>query len=244
MTERNIKLVLEYDGTDFCGWQIQPQVRTVQGVLEAALTGLLQHFVRVTVAGRTDTGVHAMGQVANFVTTSHLPISTLLRGGNALLPRDVRIVDCEQVATEFHSRFSAKARSYQYRICQYPRAVGRQYAWHVYHHVSIESMQEACFFLLGENDFTSFCQATSQLDHHRCFVHSANWCKDEKDLIFEITANRFVHNMIRILVGTFIEIGRGKWSPQEMQSILQGMDRRLAGPTAPAKGLTFMQVTY
>lgn len=244
MTERNIKLVLEYDGTDFCGWQIQPQVRTVQGVLETALTGLLQQSVRVTVAGRTDTGVHALGQVANFVTTSHLPVSTISRGGNALLPRDVRIVDCEQIEMDFHSRFSAKSRSYQYRICQKPIAIGRQYAWHVYHKVTIEQMQKACFFLLGENDFTSFCQATSQLDHHRCFVHSATWRKDEKDLFFEITANRFVHNMIRILVGTFIEIGRGKWSPQEMQSILQGMDRRLAGPTAPAKGLTFMQVTY
>lgn len=240
----NIKLVLEYDGTHFNGWQYQPEQRTVQGTVEAALSHLTAEPIRVHCAGRTDSGVHALGQVVNFHCRRVWNPEIYVNGGNGLLPRDVRILSAEPVADDFHSRYSARSRSYRYQISRRVCAVGRQYRWHVPYELDVETMQSAVSCLVGEHDFESFCQAGSGLHHFRCLVHRADWQRQGDELIFEITANRFVHNMVRILVGTSVEFGRGRRPCEEMQTILQARDRRVAGPTAPARGLLLTAVGY
>jgi tRNA pseudouridine38-40 synthase len=241
---RNIKLVLEYDGTDFNGWQFQPDQRTVQGEVEAGLSRLTQETVKTFCAGRTDTGVHALGQVINFHYQGRLPVQTLLLGGNALLPRDVRILAAEEVAENFHSRYSARSRRYRYHISTETCAVGRQYCWYLPQALDVNAMDLAVQDLLGEHDFESFCQAGSGLDHYRCFVQAVAWRRQDRQIVFDITANRFVHNMVRIIVGTSVNIGRGYTSASAMKQILNEKDRKTAGPTVPAHGLFLVQVGY
>lgn len=240
----NIKLVLEYDGTHFNGWQLQPEQRTVQGTVEAALSRLTAEPIRVHCAGRTDSGVHALGQVVNFHCGRVWNPEIYVNGGNGLLPRDVRILSAEPVADDFHSRYSARSRSYRYQISRRVCAVGRLYRWQVPYELDVPAMASAVRGLVGEHDFESFCQAGSGLHHFRCLVHRVDWQRQGDELIFEITANRFVHNMVRILVGTSVEVGRGRRHPQEMPAILQARDRRVAGPTAPAHGLLLTAVGY
>jgi len=241
---RNIKLTLEYDGTGFCGWQFQPDQRSVQGEVENALQQLTQSSIRTTAAGRTDAGVHALGQVINFHTSSTLAPDVFIRGGNALLPPDVRVLEADEVDAAFSARYSAVGRSYRYVISTRPRAVGRHYSWHLPLQLDGAAMQQAVANLRGEIDFESFCQAGSGLDHFRCTVFQAAWRQKDLDLIFEISANRFVHNMVRILVGTCIEIGRGALPVHAIGDILAARDRCAAGRTAPAQGLFLVQVEY
>ncbi len=206
---RNIKLIVEYDGTDFCGWQVQNDVRTVQGELEAALEKLTRSFIRVTSAGRTDAGVHALGQVVNFKTDSNLPVHVFTVGLNPLLPRDVKVLDSSEVDEDFNSRYSAYYRSYRYHIIKRPLAIGRQYAWYLKDDIDILKMQEASSLIMGIHDFESFCQAGSDVKHYNCDVHKVLWHEKGDRIHFDIIANRFLHNMVRILVGTFINIGNG-----------------------------------
>jgi tRNA pseudouridine38-40 synthase len=241
---RNIKLVLEYDGSDFFGWQRQPLLRTVQGEVEKAFQSLTQNEVKITAAGRTDTGVHALGQVANFQTESALSIETFCRGGNALLPDDIRILSAEEVPENFNARFSAIARHYQYVMCTRPTAIRRKFCWHVKETIAVAPMQQACQFLIGEKDFSSFCQAGAELDNFLCDVSYARFTQTDKQIVFEIGANRFLHNMVRILVGTLLGIGQGKQQPQELTGILEAKDRKVAGTTAPAYGLFLVRVDY
>lgn len=237
-------MTLEYDGSDFCGWQLQPAQRSVQGELERALARLTGESIRVTAAGRTDAGVHALGQVVNFHTASTLPAATFVRGTNALLPADVRVRDAGEAAAGFSARYDACARAYRYRIALRPRAIGRQYAWYVPWRLDLAAMQEAAGCLVGEHDFVSFCQAGAGLDHYRCQVHEARWQEGGEELAFDICANRFVHNMVRIIVGTCIEAGRGALAPAALTAILAARDRRAAGRTAPAHGLYLLRVDY
>ncbi|MCR4440126.1 MAG: tRNA pseudouridine(38-40) synthase TruA [bacterium] len=241
---RNLKLVLEYDGTDFCGWQRQPGVRTVQGELERVLEQLLQHPVNVTAAGRTDVGVHAQGQVVNFFTERHMQTTRLLRGLNALLPPDVRALEVEEVPAGFHARCSALARVYRYRIATRPRAIGRQHVWHYPRPLDLQLMRRALQPLLGEHDFRSFCRAEAELPHYRCCIEEASWSECQDELWLDIRANRFLHGMVRTIVGTLVEVGRGKISAESVEKMLQARNRRAAGPTAPAQGLCLLRVVY
>jgi tRNA pseudouridine38-40 synthase len=242
--ERNLKLVVEYDGTEFYGWQRQPQVRTVQGEIERVLEQLLQHPVKLTAAGRTDMGVHAQGQVVNFFTTRRLQARRLLLGLNALLPADIRVQEVCEVPHSFDARFSAVARVYRYRIATRPRAIGRQYAWYCRWSLDLELMRQAARLLLGEHDFRSFCRAEVELPHYRCCVTQADWQQSGDELWFDIRANRFLHSMVRTIVGTLVDVGRGKTPPQKVAEMLQARDRRVAGPCAPAQGLCLMHVIY
>jgi tRNA pseudouridine38-40 synthase len=241
---RNIKLEIEYDGTDFCGWQIQPNVRTVQEVMELALSQLTGETIRVIAAGRTDSGVHANGQVINFPTTSHLPDYVFRLGSNSILPRDVRVINAQEVDAEFNSRFSARARYYRYFITTKPIAIGRQYAWYFGEALNLHIMQQACQLILGSHDFQSFCQSGADVNHYLCDIAHASWTRDNDKLVFEITANRFLHNMVRILVGTFIKIGKESTTLEQFQAILDAKDRTVAGPTAPPQGLFLTKVIY
>lgn len=241
---RNLKLTIEYDGSEFAGWQVQPNAVTVQGEIERSLEQITREPVRLTAAGRTDAGVHASGQVANFITGSQLPAERVVKGGNALLPPAIRLLKAEEVDESFNARFDAKSRSYLYRINTRPIAISRQYSWYYPYHVDLEAMDRACEYLVGEHDFAAFCSAATRLDHYRCFVHFARWQKWPNGILFEIKANRFVHNMVRILVGTCLEIGRGKTSPELMLDIMDKKDRRIAGATVPPHGLCLTNVEY
>ncbi len=241
---RNIKLTIEYDGTDFCGWQIQVDDRTVQAEVERSLSMLTDSKVRLAAAGRTDSGVHALAQVASFKTESNLPLDVFVRGGNSRLPRDVRIVSAEEAPAGFSARYSAKSRLYRYVVAKKQKAIGRQYAWYYWNPLDVRKMNDACAAILGVRDFQSFCQAKADVDHYLCDVRYAFWRETKDDLVFEIRANRFLHNMVRILVGTMVEIGDNTLRSSSMPRILAAKDRSAAGATAPAHGLFLLDVEY
>ncbi|MBN2413621.1 tRNA pseudouridine(38-40) synthase TruA [candidate division KSB1 bacterium] len=241
---RNIKLEIEYDGTNFCGWQIQTNVRTVQEELEKALTQLTREKIRVYCAGRTDSGVHALGQIVNFKTESRLPEYVFQVGLNGILSKDIRVINAEEAEDDFNSRFSAKSRTYRYDIITRPVAVGREYAWYFKKKLNMAKMQDASSLIIGSHDFKSFCQAGADVNHYLCDVFEAAWLEIDDKLIFNITANRFLHNMVRILVGTFVKIGTGSINVDDMKHILKAKNRIKAGPTAPPHGLFLVKVFY
>lgn len=241
---RNIKLEIEYDGTEFYGWQIQPKLRTVQGEIQEKLETILGHKINLIGAGRTDVGVHALGQVANFKTTSELDKNSVRNGLNGLLPDDVVIKKTEDVDLNFNSRYSAKNRLYKYRIHLGRTAILRNYVWEVLYSLNLEDIFEATKKIEGEHDFSSFCVAESSKDNNVCHVFSADWEKSGNELVFKIEADRFLHTMVRSLVGTLVEVGRGYFSVSDFVNIVEAKDRKKAGPTAPACGLYLVKVKY
>jgi tRNA pseudouridine38-40 synthase len=240
---RNIKLTIEYDGTDFSGWQVQPGARTVQQTVEQGLQELLGESISLISAARTDAGVHAWEQVANFHTHTALSPETVENGLNSLLPRDIVIRQAEEVESEFHARFRTHWKRYRYRIAKREKAIGRDYFWYPKYKFDVPRMQEASDILVGTYDFSSFCSADSEANTHICRVMECRWQEGE-DISFEIQADRFLQHMVRTIVGTMAEVGRGKLPVAETGKILEAKDRRRAGPTAPAKGLCLMEVGY
>ena len=256
-SSRNIKLVLEYDGTDFKGSQLQANGRTVQGELETALASLtgLQAGERcvVSMAGRTDSGVHASGQVANFHTASRLPVETFRRGLNALLPFDVAVLSAEEMPAGFHARFSAKERVYRYSILNRPvrSPLARRYAFQVAQPLNVQAMQAAADNLVGERDFASCAGAgwgvkdpTEDSPSTTRKMLKAEWLVEEDKLVLEVAANAFLPHMIRNIVGTLLLVGKGERTPEDFANIVAATDRRQAGPTAPACGLSLVSVRY
>jgi tRNA pseudouridine38-40 synthase len=256
---RNIKLVLEYDGTDFKGSQLQANGRTVQGELEkalASLTGLSAgERCVVSMAGRTDSGVHASGQVANFFTASRLPVETFRRGLNALLPFDVAVVTAEEVSSDFHARFSAKERTYRYTVLNRPvrSPLARRFAYQVAQPLDLPALQAAAASLVGERDFASFAGAgwgvkdsdpTADKPGTVRNLVKAEWQAEGDRLILEVAANAFLPHMIRNIVGTLLLVGKGERTPGDFARIVAACDRRQAGPTAPACGLSLVSVRY
>lgn len=243
---RNIKVVIEYDGTHFCGWQWQPQehVRTVQRELIGSLRKFLNEDVNIIAAGRTDSGVHALGQVFNFKTQSQLEPRRMVAAMNGTLPKDVRAVTAEDVPLDFNARFNAKKREYHYSISRRERAIGRQYSWCYLGKLNVDHIREASQYLLGECDCRSFCKASAAVAHHLTNIERIEWEEVNDYLILKVVANRFLHNMIRIIVGTMIEVGTGLISPVQFKKIVEDKDRRSAGYTAPAKGLCLVRVYY
>ncbi len=241
---RNIKLVIEYDGGAYAGWQRQAADPTVQAALEDALATLLRAPVTVNGAGRTDAGVHARAQVANFHTASGIDAPRIARGLNALLPRDIAVVSCEEAPESFHARFDAVARRYVYTIATSPTALDRRYAWHVRFALDAGPMREAAESILGTRDFTSFCRTGADVRHHVCTVREAVWTVSGDRIRFGITADRFLHGMVRALVGSMVDVGRGYRDVAWFLGIPGRLDRRGAGPAAPARGLVLDRVYY
>lgn len=239
---RNIKLTLEYDGTDFSGWQIQPHRRTVQGVLQDALAELLQKEVKLTGAGRTDAGVHALSQIANFRTESRLGTEKIQNGANSLLPPDLSVKAAEEVPTSFNARRDAVARTYRYRIVPARSPTRRRYAWELKYSLNLSRMRQASHSLLGVHDFTSFSSDLSPAK--RVTVSLCQWKKTGDETTMDIRADHFLHNMVRVLVGTLVDVGRGRLSLEDLSQILEARDRTLAGPTAPPQGLCLVNVEY
>jgi tRNA pseudouridine38-40 synthase len=242
---RNIKLVLEYDGTNYVGWQIQPNGPSIQEHLQKALHQILQEDVQAVAAGRTDAGVHARGQVINFKTSRSADTQTLAKSLNGVLPTEIVVLSAEDVADNFHARYSAKARAYRYVLSLQLTALLRNYSWYVGGFIlNTELMRQCSALIVGEHDFTSFCKADSGVNDNRCIVENTEWKQEGPTLVFKIVANRFLYGMVRALVGTMVEIGRGYRPFDDFQRILAAHDRRAAGMAAPAKGLFLQQIIY
>jgi tRNA pseudouridine38-40 synthase len=245
MPHQTIKLTIEYDGTDFVGWQYQENGRSVQEVIEQGLSQILREKIRIVGAGRTDSGVHAKGQVASFRTESSLDCTSILRGLNGVLPGDVVILDVQQAADGFHARHNARSRRYEYVIRKIPTALSRKYCWVLGYKLNIDLMEQSLESVVGPRDFTSFCKSDSEVNHHNCTVLNASWVRqDDVTMVLDITADRFLHGMVRALVGTMVEIGRGYRPAGDIVRILEAKDRRLAGMAAPPQGLFLAAVNY
>lgn len=242
---RTIRAVLQYDGTEFHGFQVQPGLPTVQGAVEAKLRRVLQEPVRIVGAGRTDAGVHATGQVISFTTGARIPTEKLVVALNSLPPFTVILRKAEEAEEGFHARFGALSRSYQYALLRgTPSPFLRRYAAWTPEVRRVDRMEAALKSLIGRHDFSSFCAAGSEVNHHVRTVSSARWVERGRLLLFRITADGFLQQMVRTIVGTLLEVERGKREPEEVVAILAGRDRRLAGTTAPAHGLCLTRVTY
>lgn len=241
---RTLRLVIEYDGTHFVGWQSQKSGRTVQDALEQALRILLKEPTRLIGAGRTDAGTHAFGQVAHFQTEAALPADRLVRSLNGLLPPDIAVWAADEVAADFHARYSATRKRYRYRIHQGKAAVNRAQVWTYYSVLSLPPMAAAAHALCGNRAFGAFCKQDPVPEHQTCQVFDAGWSQRGPELVFEIEANRFLRHMVRILVGTMVEIGRGRRPPTTIAELLASGDRTAAGVTAPAHGLCLLWVAY
>lgn len=242
----HFRLILEYDGSEFCGWQVQPDQRTLQGVLEEALLRLVGQPVRVAGAGRTDSGVHAAGQVACFRTARSFDPGTVLRALNALTPADLVIRAVDVVPEEFDPRRSARSRTYVYRLWNRsePSPFWRRYAWHCRGALDVEKMQAAAARLLGEHDFTSFRAAGCEAAHPIRRVLRSSVHREGDLLRYEIEATAFLRHMVRNIVGTLLEVGRGERTVEDFERLLIERDRDLAGITAPAHGLCLVHVQY
>jgi tRNA pseudouridine38-40 synthase len=242
----NIKLILEYDGTNYHGWQTQPNGQTIQAVLENALAVFFGEPIRITGSGRTDAGVHALGQVANFHTDKPFDRHRLLRGLNALTPRDITITNAEAVADSFDARRDARARIYQYHILNRstPSPFHLNRAWHLHAPLEIDAMRAAITCLVGEHDFSSFRAAGCEADHPVRRVYESFIEMRGDLLVCRIEATAFLRHMVRNIVGTLVEVGQGIRTPEAFAALLAARDRTRAGITAPAHGLYLMQVKY
>jgi len=239
-----VRMVLEYDGTNFVGWQVQPNGRSVQEEVERAARQILQRPVSVIGGGRTDAGVHALGQVGSFQVEGSVDVHALIRGMNSLLPEDVVVRSLVLAPDTFHARYSALERRYTYCIRRRPTAIQRQYCWQLFYTLDVERMQECAALLVGEQDFGSFCKADAEVKHTICTVTRANWTSADELLEFRISANRFLYGMVRALVGTMVDVGRGYSSVDDFRRILTACDRKAAGMSAPAKGLFLEEIVY
>jgi len=242
-----IALGVEYLGTDFHGWQIQKSgLRTVQGVVEPALSKIANHPVRVFCSGRTDAGVHAQEQIIHFETQTTRTDAAWLFGGNANLPNDVNFKWAKEVNDDFHARFNAHARSYEYKIHHHPVRSSLKTGYYLWEprSLNIDDMRKAAAFLVGEHDFSCFrgsmCQAKSPIKT----IEYLQIDEIGDDLIIKVKANAFLHHMVRNLVGTLLKIGRGEKNPEWMLSVLDSKDRKEAGPTAEPQGLYFIKAHY
>ena len=240
------KLTIEYDGTDYHGWQLQPNAPTIQGVLETAVQQFSGETVRVVAAGRTDAGVHASGQVVSFALQRVKGLDAVLGGLNALTPRDISITDAEVVADRFDPRRAARSRVYVYRIwnTRWPSPFWRRYTWHVSRSLDVAAMRDAAAVLIGEHDFSTFRAAGCDAEHPVRRVLRSELETTAPLLTYTIEATAFLRHMVRNIIGTLLEVGSGDRAGADVSRLLAARDRTLAGPTAPACGLCLTQVRY
>ena len=244
---RRIKLTVAYDGTDYCGWQIQPNGITVEEVLNKALSDLTKETVKVIGASRTDAGVHARGNVAVFDTESQMPPDKICMALNQRLPEDIRVQVSEEVPSDWHPRKCTCVKTYEYRILnrRINMPIERLYSHFCYYKLDVDRMQAAANMLAGEHDFKSFCSVRTQVTDTVRTVYKIDVERNDDDIItIRVTGNGFLYNMVRIIAGTLMAVGTGHIQAEDMPSILEAKDRRAAGPTAPARGLTLIEMKY
>lgn len=246
IARRNIKLLIEYDGTNYHGWQKQANLITIQETLEQALSKVMCHLVSVVGAGRTDAGVHALGQVANFFTTCCIPVEKVPYALNSILPGDIVIKDAQEVSDEFHARYSAKGKKYRYVInnSKFPSALERNREYYYPYKLDLVLMKEALQLFKGTHDFKGFMAGGSLIKNTVRTIYEADLKKEQDRIVIEISGNGFLYNMVRIIVGTLIELGRGKISIEDIRKIITEGNRTKAGPTVPPHGLYLVEVYY
>ncbi len=244
---RNFKMVVEYDGTGYCGWQRQKNGLSIQQVLEETIRLITQEKVTVFGSGRTDAGVHALNQVASFRSNTRLPAEILYRGVNGLLPQDIVVKTLEEVAWEFNALRDARGKVYFYRICnkRLRPALNRNYFWFIHQPLDLPLMEQAAQYLIGRHDFSSFCATGSDVKDRTRTVTDITISGDEDGLLeIKIEAEGFLKYMVRNIIGTLVEVGLGRRKPSEMKEIIASCDRNIAGVTAPARGLYLKEVKY
>ena len=239
---KRIKMTVAYDGTNYCGWQIQPNGITIEQVLNDALTELLGEKIVVSGASRTDSGVHSKGNICVFDTNTRMPGEKISYAINQRLPEDIVVVGSEEVADDWHPRYVNSRKTYEYRILnrRFPDPTRRLDTYFVHYELDVEKMQKAARFLEGQHDFKSFCSVGSQVKTTTRTIYSCSVTKDEDIVKIRVTGNGFLYNMVRIIAGTLIQVGNGNIAPDKFPEILEACDRNMAGPTAPANGLTMI----
>lgn len=244
---RRIKLVVAYEGTNYCGWQVQPSGLTVEEVLNDALSGLLGEEIKVIGASRTDSGVHSLGNVAVFDTNTRIPPEKICYALNQRLPEDIVVQSSCEVPADFHPRRCYSEKTYEYRILnrKMPMPTLRRDTYFYYRHLDVGKMQQAAGYLLGKHDFKSFCSVKTCVEDTVREILSCDVQKSQEDIVtVRVTGTGFLYNMVRIIAGTLILAGTGEIEPGEMQAVLEKRDRGAAGPTAPAHGLTMIGIRY
>ncbi len=243
---RRIRLIVAYDGTEYCGWQIQKNAKTIEGVLTDALRIWLKEPIELIGASRTDAGVHAMGNIAVFDTESLVPADRYSIGVNRYLPDDIRVLRSDEVSMEYHPRYRKTEKTYEYTIQNTDIAipVWQRYAYHVYHNIDIDKMQRAANLFVGEHDFSAFCSAGSKVKTKVRTIYEVSVRREHESLIrIRVRGDGFLYNMVRIISGTLIEVGEGRRGEDDIIEALLTGDRTKAGPTAPAHGLMLVNIS-
>ena len=243
---KRIKLTIAYDGTNYCGWQVQPNGITIEEVINKALSKLTGEEILVIGASRTDSGVHAMGNVAVFDTETTIPPEKIGIALNQRLPEDIVITKSEEVPLDFHPRYCDCSKTYEYHIVntRIPVPTKRLTNWFVSYELDIDKMRQAASYLVGEHDFVSFCNVRTDVENTVRTITALDVIENGNEITIRITGNGFLYNMVRIIVGTLIRVGRGFYTPEKVKEILEAKDRKAAGVTAPAHGLMLMNIEY
>lgn len=244
--KRRVKLIIGYDGTNYCGWQVQINGITVEEIINRELSNLLHEDIAVIGASRTDSGVHAIGNVAVFDTFSKIPPEKMCFALNQRLPDDIRIQESCEVPLNFHPRYCDSVKTYEYKILnrRFDVPTMRLYTHFVYMPLDLSKMQEAAKYIVGEHDFKSFCSARTQVTETVRTIYELTITKEDDIIKIRISGNGFLYNMVRIIVGTLIKVGLKVYPPEHVKEILEACDRNVAGPKAPAKGLTLIGIEY
>ena len=243
---KRVKLIVAYDGTNYCGWQIQPNGITIEQVLNEQLSRFFKEDIKVTGASRTDAGVHSLGNVCIFDTDTRMPAEKISYAINQSLPEDIVVVDSCEVDREFHPRFSKSRKTYEYRILNRtfadPTRRLNSYFW--YGPLDVDAMRQAASYLVGTHDFKSFATAKPEVTDTVRTIYETSLEKEDDLIRFRITGNGFLYNMVRIITGTLLEVGKGDYPPEKVKEILAAKDRKTAGATARPEGLTLVQIRY
>lgn len=242
---KNLKVIIQYNGANYCGWQKQPDSLGIQGTIEKAIYEITKEEVKLIGSGRTDAGVHALGQVANFKLESSIPVQKIPSALNAKLPKNISIIDCTEVDDEFHSRYSAKGKRYRYLIYNnmYRSPIYQDTSYHVRYDLDFEKMCKEAKHLIGEHDFKGFMSSGSSVNDTVRTIYNITLEKQEDLIILEVEGNGFLYNMVRIIVGTLVDIGRGRIN-ESLKDIINSKNRGKCGHTAPAHGLFLKKVDY
>ena len=243
---KRVRLIVSYDGTNYCGWQIQNNGITVEEVLNHALTDLCREEIAVIGASRTDSGVHALGNVAVFDTNSRIPGEKFSFALNQRLPDDIRIQQSDEVADDWHPRFQDTVKTYEYCFLnrRIPDPMRRLYSYFIYYPMDVENMQKAADYLIGEHDFKSFCTPRTQVRSTVRTIYDLTLTKEGDEIRMRITGNGFLYNMVRIIAGTLARVGTGLYTPERVKEILEAKDRNVSGPKAQPQGITLISIAY
>lgn len=244
---RRIRIVVAYDGTDYCGWQIQPNGITIEEILNREISKVTGEEIRIIGASRTDSGVHAMGNVAVFDTESTIPPERMAYALNRRLPEDIIVVSSDEVSPDWHPRYKVTvSKTYEYHIynAPMPNPLKRRYSAFVSFSLDVEKMREGAAYLKGEHDFVSFCNVRTNVEDTVRTIENIRIFEQDSEIIIRITGNGFLYNMVRIIAGTLIRVGRGFYAPEKVKEILEAKERTEAGVTAPACGLVLVNIEY